>query len=136
MNRSRRHRMTKWLALVATCVLALGVAACGSDDKSSGGSSGGGTQVGGTVDGAGSTFAQPVYDEWGARLKDKTGTSVNYQGVGSGAGVAQFTAGTVAFGGTDSAMTDDEVAAAKKKGDPVHVPTVFGSVTVSYNLDG
>ena len=49
--------------------------------------------------------------------------------------MAQFTAGTVDFGATDSAMTDEEVTAAKKKGDPVHVPTVFGSVTVSYNLE-
>jgi phosphate transport system substrate-binding protein len=130
--------MRKWLALAAMCVLALVVAACGGDSKSSGGSDGGSgaKQVGGTVNGAGSTFAQPVYDEWGARLKDASGTSLNYQGVGSGAGVAQFTAGTVAFGGTDSAMTDEEITAAKKKGDPVHVPTVFGAVTISYNLDG
>jgi phosphate transport system substrate-binding protein len=127
--------MTKWLALVATCGLALGVAACGSDNKSSS-SSGGGTQLGGSINGAGATFPQPVYEEWGSKLKDKTGTAVNYQGIGSGGGVSQFTAGTIDFGATDSAMTDDEVKAAQKKGDPVHVPTVFGSVTVSYNLSG
>jgi phosphate transport system substrate-binding protein len=127
--------MTKWLALVAACALALAVAACGSDDKSSGGS-GGGKQLGGSINGAGATFPQPVYEEWGANLKDKTGTAVNYQGIGSGGGVSQFTAGTIDFGATDSAMTDDEVKAAEKKGDPVHVPTVFGSVTVSYNLSG
>ncbi|MGI8749260.1 MAG: phosphate ABC transporter substrate-binding protein PstS [Thermoleophilaceae bacterium] len=126
--------MTKWLALVATCLLALGVAACGSDDKSSGG--GGGKQLGGSINGAGATFPQPVYEEFGANVKDKFGTTVNYQGIGSGGGVSQFTAGTVDFGATDSAMTDDEIKAAAKKGDTVHVPSVFGAVTVSYNLDG
>ena len=105
---------------------------------SSGGGGGGtkSTQLGGTLNGAGATFPQPVYQEWAARFKDKVGTTVNYQGIGSGGGIAQFTAGTVDFGATDSAMKDEEVAAAKAKGDPVHVPTVLGAVTVSYNLDG
>lgn len=127
--------MTKWLALVATCVLALGIAACGSDSKSSSGG-GSGKQLGGSINGAGATFPQPVYEEWGAKFKDQKGTAVNYQGIGSGGGVSQFTAGTIDFGATDSAMTDEEVTAAQKKGEPVHVPTVFGAVTVSYNLSG
>src|SRR3954466_15624058 len=131
-------RMRKLLALAAVGVLALGVAACGSDDNSSGSSDSGSSVAngGGSLNGAGATFPQPVYDEWGARFKDKTGTAVNYQGIGSGGGVAQFTAGTVDFGASDSAMTDDELKAASKKGDPVHVPSVFGAVTVSYNLEG
>ncbi|MGI8845578.1 MAG: phosphate ABC transporter substrate-binding protein PstS [Thermoleophilaceae bacterium] len=131
--------MRKWLTLFATCVLALGVAACGSDSKSSGGSSGGGggTKLGGSINGAGATFPQPVYEEWGAAFKEKAGTTVNYQGIGSGGGIAQFTAGTVDFGATDAAMTDEELAAAtKKKGEPVHIPSVFGAVTISYNLEG
>jgi phosphate transport system substrate-binding protein len=121
------------LSLVLAAVLALGVVACGSDDSSGGGSSkssGGG----GSLNGAGATFPLPVYQEWAARFKEKTGTAVNYQGIGSGGGIAQFTAGTVDFGATDSAMKDEEIAAAKKKGDPVHIPTVFGAVTVSYNV--
>jgi phosphate transport system substrate-binding protein len=118
----------KWLVLAATATLALGVAACGSSNSSSGG--------GGTISGAGATFPQPVYDEWAARFKDADGITVNYNAVGSGAGVAQFTANTVDFGATDSAMTDQELKAAQAKGDPVHVPTVFGAVTVSYNLPG
>jgi phosphate transport system substrate-binding protein len=131
-------------ALVAAAALALGVAACGSANKDngvpsspSGGSSGSKTgQLGGSLNGAGATFPQPVYQEWAARFQQKTGTTVNYQGIGSGGGVAQFTAGTVDFGASDSAMTDQEIAAAQKKGDPVHVPTVLGAVTVSYNLSG
>jgi phosphate transport system substrate-binding protein len=126
--------------------MALPVAACGSDSKKDSTSGGGSTSTassdapivakGGKLNGAGATFPQPVYEEWGARFKDKTGTSVNYNGIGSGGGVAQFTAGTVDFGATDSAMTDEELAAATKKGDPIHVPTVFGAVTVSYNVQG
>ena len=127
--------MRKLLAFAVCSALVLGAAACGSDDnKSSGGSSS--KKIGGSINGAGATFPQPVYDEWAARFKDKAGTTVNYQGIGSGGGVAQFTAGTVDFGASDSAMTDEEVAAAKKKGEPVHVPSVFGAVTVSYNVEG
>jgi len=89
------------------------------------------------MNGAGATFPAPVYQEWAARFKEDQGTTVNYQGIGSGGGIAQFSAGTVDFGATDSAMKDDEITTAQKKGsDPVHVPTVLGAVTVSYNVDG
>ncbi|MGH2905226.1 MAG: phosphate ABC transporter substrate-binding protein PstS [Solirubrobacterales bacterium] len=104
------------------------LSACGSD--SSGGTSGG------TISGAGATFPQPVYDQWASDVKSSDGITVNYNPVGSGGGVAQFTAGTVDFGATDAAMKDEEVTAAEKKGTPVHVPTVFGAVTVAYNLSG
>jgi phosphate transport system substrate-binding protein len=129
---------TKILAVGATAMLALGVAACGSSDSSPSGtgSSSGGNASGGTINGAGATFPAPIYSEWAARFKEKTGTTVNYQAIGSGGGIAQFTAGTVDFGASDSAMDDQEIAAAKKKGDPVHVPTVLGAVTISYNVNG
>jgi phosphate transport system substrate-binding protein len=128
----------KVVPLVLAGALALGAVACGSGSGSSGGSgsSSGSKQAGGTLNGAGATFPLPVYQEWAARFKDKTGTAVNYQGIGSGGGIAQFTAGTVDFGASDSAMKDEEITAAKKKGDPVHIPTVFGAVTVSYNGKG
>jgi phosphate transport system substrate-binding protein len=126
-------------AVLLAASLAVLVAACGSDDSSGGGGSGGssgGSKLSGSINGAGATFPLPVYQEWAARLKEKQGLTVNYQGIGSGGGIAQFTAGTVDFGATDSAMEDEEIAAAKKKGDPVHIPSVFGAVTVSYNVDG
>jgi phosphate transport system substrate-binding protein len=126
-------RSRQLLALAACGVVALGAGACGSSKKKSTTASKGG---GGTISGAGATFPAPVYDEWGSRFKDKTGTTVNYNPLGSGAGIAQFTAGTVDFGASDAFMKDAEVAAAKKKGDPVHVPTVFGAITVSYNVSG
>jgi phosphate transport system substrate-binding protein len=129
-----------WLAAGAAAVLAAGVAACGGDDSSSpsggGSSSSTSSKQGGTLNGAGATFPAPVYTEWAARFKDETGTTINYQAIGSGGGIAQFTAGTVDFGATDSPMKPEEEAAAKKKGTPVHVPTVMGAVTVSYNVSG
>ena len=124
-------------AALGTCAaLALGLAACGDDDNStSNASSDSKATLSGSITGAGATFPQPVYNEWAANLKEQ-GLSVNYQGVGSGGGIAQFTAGTVNFGATDSAMDDDELKAAQAKGEPVHVPSVFGAVTVSYNGEG
>ncbi len=123
------------LAVALAASLVIAVAACGSDNSSSSGGGSSSSSKAASINGAGATFPLPVYQEWAARLKDK-GLTVNYQGIGSGGGIAQFTAGTVDFGATDSAMADDELAAAKKKGDPVHVPSVFGAVTVSYNVQG
>jgi phosphate transport system substrate-binding protein len=126
-------------ALIACGTLALSVAACGGGSSS--GSSGtqntsSSTASAGTITGAGSTFAAPLYGQLGAEFKDATGTTVNYQSVGSGAGVAQFIANTVDFGATDVALTDDEVSQAQKKGDPLNIPVAFGAVTVAYNLQG
>jgi phosphate transport system substrate-binding protein len=120
-----------WLTIALCALAAVAVAACGSSKKSSSGSGGGGT-----ITGAGSTFAAPLYDQLGSEFKDQNGTTVNYSSVGSGAGVAQFTANTVDYGATDVALKDPEVAAAKKKGDPLNIPVAFGAVTVSYNLSG
>jgi phosphate transport system substrate-binding protein len=125
-----------WIALAAAAVLALAVAACGSSKKSSNSTSpapsGGGG--GGTVNGAGSTFAAPIYSQWGNALKGQ-GLTVNYQPVGSGAGVAQFAAGTVDFGASDPALAPADRATIKK-GEAVQLPMAFGAITVSYNLSG
>jgi phosphate transport system substrate-binding protein len=131
-------RSNKWLAIGASAVLALGLAACGSSgdsstSTSSGSSSGGGSSsVSATLNGAGSTFAAPIYQQIGSDLKSK-GLTINYQSVGSGAGVSQFTAGTVDFAGSDPALKDEEISAIKK-GTPMEVPFAFGAITVSYNL--
>lgn len=118
-------------ALAIAAGLATSVAACG------GGSSGTGhKKTGGAIAGAGATFPQAVYDEWAKRFKAQTGTTVTYQASGSGGGIAQFTAKTVDFGASDTPMTRAEVRAAEKKGVPVHVPTVFGAVTLAYNVPG
>jgi phosphate transport system substrate-binding protein len=137
-------RQRRFLAVACAGALALGAAACGSSDDSSTSAGSAGTsadssssaQLDGTINGAGATFPAPIYSEWASRFKESAGTTVNYQAIGSGGGIAQFTEGTVDFGATDSAMKDDELAAAEKKGQPVHVPTVLGAVTISYNVEG
>jgi phosphate transport system substrate-binding protein len=119
------------LALVTFAALALALAACG------GSSSHNATQkVGGAISGAGATFPQPVYDQWVKRFKEQTGTTVTYDPIGSGGGIAQFIAKTADFGASDTPMTAAEVRGAEKKGTPVHVPTVLGAVTVAYNVPG
>jgi phosphate transport system substrate-binding protein len=127
-------------ALVSTVALSVVLAACGSSSSSSssGTSSSASTSSSGgstTVTGAGSTLALPVYQTWGTHV---SGVTVNYQGVGSGAGIAQFTAKTVNFGATDPPMKNAEVAAATAAGGTavVHVPTLLGAITVAYNLSG
>src|ERR1700712_330058 len=94
------------LAAIAAGALATGVAACGSSNNDSTSSSsassstaGTGASVTATINGAGSTFAAPIYQQLGSELKGK-GLTINYQGVGSGAGVSQFAAGTVDFAGS------------------------------------
>ena len=88
-----------------------------------------GSKSGGTINGAGSTFAAPIYQQWGATLKSEQGLTVNYQAVGSGQGITELTSGTVDFAGSDPPMTDDEIKAAAKKGAPLHWPTALGAIT-------
>jgi len=83
--------------------------------------------------GAGSSFAYPIYSKWASAYAAKTGVKVNYQSVGSGAGIRQLSEMTVDFGATDGPMTDKQMADAK--GGPIlHIPTVIGAVAISYNL--
>jgi phosphate transport system substrate-binding protein len=127
----------KWLAAATAGALAVSVSACGSSNSSSSSTSAGtGASVApATLNSSGSTFAAPIYQQLGSDLKSK-GLTVNYQPVGSGQGVSDLTNKSVVFAGTDPPMTDQEIAAAKKNGQPVHVPTAFGAITVSYNLNG
>jgi phosphate transport system substrate-binding protein len=127
-------------AIAAVLGVSLVIAACGSSSSSTssapapGGSSSGGSSGGsGTINGAGSTFAAPIYEQWGSTLKGQ-GLTVNYNAVGSGAGIAQLQAATVDFAGSDPAMKSSEVAQAK--GPVAQFPIGFGAVTVSYNLSG
>ncbi len=130
-----------WLAVATAGVLAIGVSACGSSDNSSSSTSASsttsssGSSVTATLNGSGSTFAAPIYQQLGSELKGQ-GLTINYQPVGSGQGISDLTNKSTVFAGSDPPMKDEEVAAAKKNGDPVHVPTAFGAITVSYNLSG
>jgi phosphate transport system substrate-binding protein len=83
--------------------------------------------------GAGATFPAPLYQRWFSEYnKQQPNVQVSYQPVGSGAGVQQFTQGTVDFGASDVAMTDAEIA--KVQRGVVLLPMTAGAVVLSYNL--
>ncbi|HEX4507081.1 MAG TPA: phosphate ABC transporter substrate-binding protein PstS [Alphaproteobacteria bacterium] len=84
------------------------------------------------ITGAGATFPNPVYQKWAEAYKAKTGTALNYQSVGSGAGIKQIEAGTVDFGASDKALEADEL----KKNDLVQFPAVIGGIVPIVNLPG
>jgi phosphate transport system substrate-binding protein len=88
-----------------------------------------------TLQGAGATFPGPIYKRWFLEYyKRHPEVRVNYQAIGSGAGIRQFTGGLVDFGASDAAMTDDEI---KKVKEGVQLlPMTAGSIAVSYNLPG
>ena len=122
-------------ALAGCALLALGITACGSSSSSSSSSSASSTAAsGGTVSGAGSTFAAPVYQQWASALSPLT---VNYQSVGSGAGITALETKTVDFGASDPPLKPaDETAIAKNGSPAVQIPMFLGAITVSYNLPG
>ncbi len=83
---------------------------------------------------AGATFPYPIYSKWFSEYNSSHGIQINYQPVGSGAGIRQVTAGTVDFGASDGPMTDEQIATSKVK--IQHIPTVLGAVVPIYNLQG
>lgn len=87
-----------------------------------------------TLNGAGATFPLTLYQRYAAELK-KQGIQMNYQGVGSGAGIRQVIAGTVDFGGTDAPPKAEE-RQRTPKGGMLTIPTAGGGVSVVYNLPG
>jgi len=87
------------------------------------------------LSGAGASFPAPLYQRWAKEFATAhPEIQVNYQSVGSGAGVKQFTQGTVDFGASDAAMSDEEIA--KVKDGVVMLPATAGSIVVAYNLPG
>jgi phosphate transport system substrate-binding protein len=85
-----------------------------------------------SLTGAGATFPNPIYTKWFDAYNKKTGVQINYQSIGSGGGIRQFTEGTVDFGATDGPMNEGQIAAVN--GNVLHIPTVLGAVVVTYNL--
>jgi phosphate transport system substrate-binding protein len=91
------------------------------------------------INGAGATFPNPMYSKWFNEYnKLHPDVQINYQSLGSGAGIQQVTEGTVDFGATDGPMNDDQLKAFRdKRGAGVlHFPTVLGADVPSYNLPG
>ncbi|MGO9490468.1 MAG: phosphate ABC transporter substrate-binding protein PstS [Solirubrobacteraceae bacterium] len=117
-------------ALACFALLGLGLAACGSSSTSS--TSTTASTASGTISGAGSTFAAPVYQQWASSLSPLT---VNYQAVGSGAGLTALEGKTVDFGASDPPLKPADEATIAKNGSPaVQIPMFLGAITVSYNL--
>src|SRR5581483_9114420 len=115
---------------------------CGSDNNKSAGKAGNTTATiacsPGTISGAGSTFVQNIAQQWIKDFQKKcSGATVTYQGVGSGAGIQQFTAGTIDFGASDVPMTATEEQSAVAKGGLVTtIPWTGGGIALEYNLPG
>jgi phosphate transport system substrate-binding protein len=100
---------------VAAAALAFGVVAFATD-----------------ITGAGATFPFPIYAKWADAYKQKTGTGMNYQSIGSGAGIKQIQAKTVDFGASDMPLKADELA----KSGLMQFPAVIGGVVPVVNLEG
>ena len=117
--------MKKVLATLAAVAAGGTLVACGSaPEKAS-------TFTPQTLTAAGATFPAPLYQRWFQDYAAK-GHKVSYQAVGSGAGVRQFTAGTVDFGASDSAVKDSKIPASGL----VHIPMTGGAIVPAYNNPG
>ena len=144
---SKRARLVAVLAVALLLVAALGVVAagCGSEAATTTTAVAGDTSTSmaaleADLNGAGASFPAPVYVEWiGGFQAKEPGVTINYQSVGSGAGIEQFTQQTVDFGASDAFMKPEEITAAEEArpgAKVLHIPTVFGSIVLAYNLPG
>ena len=88
----------------------------------------------GDLNGAGASFPAPLYQAWFQDYAAKTGNQVNYQAVGSGAGVRQYKAGTTDFGASDKAVSDKKLAGISRP--MVQIPMTGGAIAVAYNKPG
>jgi len=84
------------------------------------------------INGAGATFPYPVYTKWAFEYEKATGAKVNYQGVGSGAGIQQVSKGIVAFGGTDMCLSKEEL----DKKNLLQFPSLVGGIVLVVNMPG
>jgi phosphate transport system substrate-binding protein len=124
------------LLSLASCALLLTVAGCNSTP---GGTKSPAQMAGGSqITGAGATFPNPIYSRWFSEYAQaKPGVHINYQSVGSGAGIQQVSKKIVDFGASDAILTDQQLQAASANG--VHltlIPTVLGAVVPVYNVPG
>lgn len=87
------------------------------------------------IDGAGATLPFPLYAKWSSEFaRVDTSVRVNYQPLGSGAGMRQMSDGVIDFGATDEPMTDEQL---RRSPVPlIHIPMTIGAVVVTYNLPG
>jgi phosphate transport system substrate-binding protein len=125
------------MVIASTCILAFGVAACGSDSES--GSSGG---VSGEIAGAGATSQEAAQEAWTAEfVSQNSDATVTYDPVGSGGGREQFISGGVAYAGSDAALEEEEGELSKamkrcEPGEVIEVPAYVSPIAIIYNLEG
>jgi phosphate transport system substrate-binding protein len=125
----KRTAVTGTLAALALLVLTL-AAACGGGSSGSGTTGGGGATS--TITGAGATFPAPLYTAWAAGYNKVSGVQLNYQAVGSGAGIQAIEAKTVEFGASDAPLS----AADLTKAGLTQFPLTIGGVVMAVNIDG
>ncbi len=133
---------TRRAFLLSLVALSFGIASCqqqtptapnAETNASSPAANTGGDSI--TLNGAGASFPAPLYQRWFSEYnKVNPNAKISYQSVGSGAGVKQFTAGTIDFGASDTGMTKEEIA--KVSRGVILVPATAGSVVLAYNLPG
>jgi len=155
LNLINSNRVT---AAISAMAIALSLAACGGGSTTTGSSpspgdtaaSPGASPVAATgtaantklalasdvaITAAGASFPAPLYQRWFQDFnKINPKVQINYQSVGSGAGVEQFTKGTVDFGASDTAMKDDEIAKVPADKGVILLPMTAGSIVIGYNL--
>jgi phosphate transport system substrate-binding protein len=117
------------MALAGLAAASLALAGCsGGNDKAAAPAA----KAGAEISGAGATFPAPIYSKWAEAQKAETGLALNYQAIGSGGGIKQIEAGTVAFGASDKPLKAEELT----KNGLVQFPTVMGGVVPVANLPG
>ena len=128
MNTTSLRRVALPVAAVLTVGLTL--TACGNKSGGSGGD---------TINGGGATSQQNAQTAWRAAYqKSNSGTTINYELVGSGTGVTNFTSKAYSFAGSDAYLTSDQLSAASKTcgADPIEVPAYVSPIAVAFNLPG
>jgi phosphate transport system substrate-binding protein len=126
MSFRKRSVRAKYLPIACTLLF---FAACSGQQ--------GGTGPGGQVSlqGAGATFPNPLYQKWLSEYgKINPNIRIDYQAIGSGGGIKQIREQTIDFGATDSPMKNEDLKSAP--GEILHIPTVLGAVVITYNLQG
>lgn len=150
LTRSNLTNPIRVVASMSVVALSLSLAACGGQQASNTPVAGGASPdaaannagpdklaLKGDVQlvGAGASFPAPLYQRWFQDFNQKNPkVQVNYQSVGSGAGVEQFTKGTVDFGASDTAMKDEEIAKIPADKGVILLPMTAGSIVLAYNL--
>lgn len=129
--------MKTFLSLSAAgLALSFVLVGCGSNNAATTDANGAatGTMSNVKINAAGATFPYPIYTKWFDDYKNKTGVEINYQSVGSGAGIKQLKANTIDFAGSDAPLKEKDMK--EMPSEVVQFPSVGGAVVVAYNVKG